>query len=136
DYFAVDVATVPIIVVRGADGNIRAFSNTCRHRGCVVARGEGNCRSFVCPYHAWSYALTGDLIAAPTDMEDSVGFDTKDFGLIPARLENWAGFLFVNLDRDAASLADYLRNMPELLARYDCGDFVQARRFEYEVRCN
>src|SRR5258706_14609857 len=68
DYFAVEIAGVPVLIVRGADDAVRAFSNICRHRGCIVARGEGNRGQFVCPYHAWTYALSGELVAAPTDM--------------------------------------------------------------------
>src|SRR5579864_7127051 len=56
DYFSCNVATVPVLVARGTDGIARAFANTCRHRGCQVARGEGNVRAFVCPYHAWTYS--------------------------------------------------------------------------------
>lgn len=136
DYMAVDVATVPLIVARGQDGAIRAFSNTCRHRGCAVTRGEGNARNFVCPYHSWSYTLAGELIAAPTDMDETVGFKMSDYGLIPVRLETWAGFVFVNLDRNAAPLADHLGNLPELLERYDCANLRLGRRLEYDVPCN
>lgn len=136
DYFAVDVATVPIVVVRGADRRVRAFANTCRHRGCALVQGEGNCRNFVCPYHAWSYALSGELVATPTDMDESVGFDMKDYGLTPVRLESWAGFMFVNMDPAAPGLADYLGNMPALLARYDCESLALGRRLEFDVACN
>ena len=136
DYFAVEIAGVPILVVRGADGAVRAFSNICRHRGCIVARGAGNCRQFVCPYHAWTYALSGELVAAPTDMDGSVGFAPADNGLVPVRLEEWGGFMFVNFRDDAPPLAQHLGNLPELLARYDCANLVLARRLEYDVECN
>ncbi|MCC7273751.1 MAG: aromatic ring-hydroxylating dioxygenase subunit alpha [Alphaproteobacteria bacterium] len=136
DYFAVDVARVPVLVARARDGEVRAFSNTCRHRGCLVARGEGNARGFVCPYHAWTYALSGDLVSAPTEMDASAGFDTKDYGLHRIRLESWGGFMFVCFDPDAAPLADHLGNLPEILARYACDDLVLARRIEYDVPCN
>ena len=85
-------------MVRDDDGIARAFSNTCRHRGCVVARGEGHSRGFVCPYHAWSYGLSGELEHAPTEMDESLGFDGADYGLIPIRLDSWGGFMFVNFD--------------------------------------
>jgi len=136
DFFAVDVATVPILVVRGSDGDVRAFSNTCRHRGAIVARGEGNTRSFACPYHAWTYGLSGELLSAPTEMEDSVGFDPTHCGLIPVRLESWGGFMFVNFDPDGAPLADHLGNLPGLLESYRCEDLRLVRRLEFDVRCN
>jgi phenylpropionate dioxygenase-like ring-hydroxylating dioxygenase large terminal subunit len=81
DYFTCETATVPLIVARGADGVVRAFANTCRHRGCPVAKGEGNARTFICPYHGWTYANEGRLVGAPTDMDASVGFDMKDYSL-------------------------------------------------------
>jgi choline monooxygenase len=136
DFFTCDVATVPLLVVRGSDGTARAFANTCRHRGCAVARGEGNARSFICPYHAWTYSTSGALVGAPTEMGGSTGFDMKDYGLIPVRLESWGGFMFVNLDPAASSLADYLGNLPGLLADYDCSNLALGRRLEFDVPCN
>ncbi|MGE0724039.1 MAG: aromatic ring-hydroxylating dioxygenase subunit alpha [Alphaproteobacteria bacterium] len=136
DFVALDVARVPVLLARGRDGKARAFSNTCRHRGCMVARGEGNVRGFVCPYHAWTYALSGELVSAPTEMDDSTGFDRADFGLLPIRLEEWAGFLFVNFDADAAPLADHLGNLVDLLAPYACENLVLARRLDFDVPCN
>ena len=136
DYFTCEAATVPLIVARGADGVVRAFANTCRHRGCPVAKGEGNARTFICPYHGWTYANEGRLVGAPTDMDASVGFDMKDYGLIPVRLEIWGGFMFVNLDPDAPPLAEHLGNLPELLAPYDCAGMATGRRVEFDVPCN
>jgi len=136
DYFTCEAATVPLIVARGADGAVRAFANTCRHRGCAVAKGEGNARTFICPYHAWTYANDGRLVGAPTEMENSVGFDMKDYSLIPVRLETWGGFMFVNLDPNARPLAEHLGNLPELLAPYGCESMVTGRRVEFDVPCN
>ena len=51
DYITVEYAGIPLIIARGGDGEIRAFANSCRHRGTPVAEGEGNCRAFTCPYH-------------------------------------------------------------------------------------
>jgi choline monooxygenase len=136
DYLAVDIARTPVLLVRGRDGVARAFANTCRHRGCVVARGHGNRNDFVCPYHAWLYALDGKLLSAPTDMQHSEGFDTADFGLVPIRLERWGGFLFLNFNPDAAGLATHLGNLPELLRHYACDDMRIARRLDFDVACN
>jgi choline monooxygenase len=136
DFFTVDAATVPLLIVRGADGEARAFANTCRHRGCAVARGEGNTRAFVCPYHSWTYSSSGELLSAPTDMSECTGFDMKDYSLIPVRLETWAGFMFVNMDKNAPSLRAYLGNLPELLQDYDCANMTLGRRLEFDVNCN
>lgn len=62
DYYATKVAGRPILIVRSTDGVVRAFFNTCRHRGVQLAEGRGKARAFVCPYHAWTFGLNGDLL--------------------------------------------------------------------------
>lgn len=136
DYFATETARIPILIVRGSDGVARAFSNTCRHRGTIIARGEGHTKGFVCPYHAWTYGLSGELINAPTEMGESVGFDPAENGLIPIQLDSWGGFMFVNFDPDSESLESHLGNLPTLLGPYGCDDLRLARRLEFDVRCN
>jgi phenylpropionate dioxygenase-like ring-hydroxylating dioxygenase large terminal subunit len=136
DYLAIDIARTPVLLVRDKTGTARAFANTCRHRGCIVARGSGNRNDFVCPYHSWLYALSGELLSAPTDMDDSIGFDRADFSLIPIRLESWGGFLFLNFDPDASPLSAHLGNLPELLQNYACDDMRIARRLDFDVACN
>ena len=97
DYFAVDYVGVPIIVLRGQDGAVRAFANSCRHRGARLVdapRGEGLER-LRCPYHAWTYALDGRLVGAP-HMQEAVDFDKAEYPLHEAAVAEWEGFLFVN----------------------------------------
>jgi phenylpropionate dioxygenase-like ring-hydroxylating dioxygenase large terminal subunit len=60
-------AGVPILIVRGRDGELRAFLNVCRHRGAQVAQGCGQARVFSCPYHAWTYDLSGKLMGVPDE---------------------------------------------------------------------
>ena len=89
----------------------RAASAPCQHvpaPGCRLLSGEGNRASIICPYHAWTYGPNGDLIGMRR-MEQTAHFDAADYGLIPLRLESWAGFLFVNLDETAQPLRDYLQ---------------------------
>jgi choline monooxygenase len=135
DYFTLDFVGVPIVVVRGQDAAVRAFANSCRHRGSVVAHGEGNCRAFRCPYHSWAYGLDGALLSAP-EIEQTHDFDFAKYGLVPLRLETWAGFLFVNFDAAAAPLAAWLGDLPERLASYRFDDMVCTRRKEYRLACN
>jgi choline monooxygenase len=136
DFFTADIARIPILVVRGTDGVVRAFANTCRHRGSIVARGEGHTRSFACPYHAWTYGLSGELLSAPTEMETSVGFCAEDHGLVPVRLDSWGGFMFVSFDPDGETLTQHLGNLPTLLGGYACDDLRLVRRLDFDVRCN
>jgi phenylpropionate dioxygenase-like ring-hydroxylating dioxygenase large terminal subunit len=94
-----------IIVIRGDDREVRAFSNVCRHRGSRLVDGTGGCaKVLTCPYHAWSYARDGRLVGVPHRAEYP-GLRTEDHGLFPVALENWRGFLFVALEPGAPSVA-------------------------------
>lgn len=135
DYFTAQVANESLIVVRDGD-EIRALSNVCRHRSCELVSGKGHTRYFVCPYHAWSYGLNGQLKATPnfTGVEN---FSKKDYPLVSVRTEIWAGFIFVNLDRDASPLADRVSDMGRLeLEKYGPADMEATHTFSYDVKCN
>lgn len=102
-----------VIVARGRDGVVRAFLNSCNHRGNIVCRADsGNARSFVCHYHGWAYGLDGALADVPLE-KDIYGddFDRGKLGLKTVRVENYRGFLFGNFDTSAPSLEDYLGDM-------------------------
>ena len=135
DYYAFDFADVPILIVRGDDNKIRAFANSCRHRGAKIASGEGNCNAFSCPYHGWTYSLDGHLKAA-TYMDRTKGFNKSDYGLVPLRLEQWGGFLFVCFDNNAEPLEHFLGDLPELMRPYDLDRLRCTRRQEYSLQCN
>lgn len=135
DYFAANFAGVPLIVMRGEDGKVRAFANSCRHRGSELLEGKGNCKAIVCPYHSWTYALDGKLVGAP-EMGQSAGFRTELHSLVPLRLEVWEGFLFVCFDEKAPGLEQYLGGLGEKVAPYRLGEMVLARRREYVMDCN
>src|SRR3954454_1246233 len=74
DYFTVTFAGVPLIVVRDEGRIVRAFVNSCRHRGSELLEGDGSCKLIVCPYHSWTYELDGGLRGAP-EMEKTIGFN-------------------------------------------------------------
>ena len=135
DYFALDFAGVPVVIVRGKDGAVRALINSCRHRGAKVMTGAGNCSALRCPYHSWTYALDGVLKGA-SDMDQTVGFKMADYALKPVKLETWAGFMFINFDPDSISLASFLGDLPERMAPYNFADMVCVRRAEYDLDCN
>lgn len=118
DYFTTTANGDPIIVARAKDGSVRAFSSICQHRGMQVADDSGNCTKFTCPYHMWSYDLTGRLLGAPA-MERTEGFDKKDYPLPPYAVELWQGFVFVHSDVNAAPLAPTLATYDPYLAHYD-----------------
>ena len=136
DYAAFEFVGVPIVLVRGRDKKVRAFSNSCRHRGAKVMQGDGNCTVMSCPYHAWTYAIDDGRLIGAMEMDETEGFAKKDFGLIELRLETWAGFLFINFDHEAAPLSDWLGDLPEVLASYNLETMVTTRRVEYDLDCN
>jgi len=135
DYYALEFAGVPLVILRDRNGEVRAFANTCRHRGSLLLEGTGNCRAIKCPYHGWVYSLEGELVGAP-DMEKTVGFARADFGLVPLRLESWAGFMFVTFDARARPLGEFLGELPGMLASHALEDMVTVRRKEFLVECN
>lgn len=135
DYRTLEVAGTPIIIIRGEDGELRAFSNACRHRGMRLLEGEGSCNAISCPFHGWKYKLNGDLLGVP-HMEQAVGFDRKAFGLTPVRLEHSDGFIFVCLDPDQVSLAEWLGDFSERHAPYGFENLMCTWQTTYEVDCN
>ena len=114
-YRATEVDGAPILVVRKGDGQLAAMSAVCLHRMALIAEGAGIARGFTCPYHGWSYDLEGRLISAPRMPSD---FDRSSRSLPRLPLEQWNGFIFVNLDCAAQPLADRLRNLANDLAPY------------------
>ncbi len=136
DYMSIDLAIGPILAVRGKDGEVRAFANTCRHRGArLIEAGQGTCKTISCPYHAWTYNLTGELRGAPS-MNEVPGFTREDWGLIAIRLESYEGFLWITANPDAPALETYLGDFAERFRCYDFAAMRVVRRETYDVPCN
>jgi carnitine monooxygenase subunit len=135
-YFAALAGQIPVVVTRARGDELRAFLNVCRHRGHVVASGEGRRETLQCPYHAWTYGLDGRLRAAPrADREP--GFDFEELGLQEIAVDRWGPFIFVNPDLAAAPLADALGDVPARLAEIIDVDALEFRfRTEYELNAN
>ena len=106
DYFAFELAGEPLVCVRGQDGEIRTFYNVCQHRAHQLVSGTGNARVLVCPYHAWTYELTGGMRAGP-NTKSVEGFDRSKICLTGVKTEEFLGFVFVNLDPDAKPMEDW-----------------------------
>lgn len=134
-YFTVNFVDVPLLVVRDRDNKVKAFLNSCRHRGTPLVSGSGKAMAFSCPYHAWTYATDGRLTSAP-GMQELPNFRLADYGLIPVRLETWGGFLFVTFDENAPPLSAHLGNGVDHLGSYRFEDMVMTRRIEYDLKCN
>lgn len=93
-YIARRASGTPLLVVRGDDGAVRAFINACRHRGMPVANGTGCTKAFVCPYHAWTYGLEGQLKQIPGE-HGFPGVDPKEHGLVEVSAIEKGGLVFV-----------------------------------------
>lgn len=117
-----------IIVVRGDDGQLAAFRNVCVHRCSALLDGTGNSARITCPYHAWTYRLDGQLVAAPHMQRtiDSAGrpFDTADHRLSRLALEQWEGFVFVSAAAEPAPLSPTLTPLREVIGRYRLDGYV------------
>jgi Rieske 2Fe-2S family protein len=134
---AVRVGGAGVLLVRGTDGRVRAFPNTCRHRGHeLLGVGEQTTRRTVlCPYHAWTYDLDGGLRAAP-GFRDHQDFRPAEHGLVELPLESWHGFLFVNGSGDAPPFAEHVGALDDLVAPYRPERLVALASHEYDLACN
>jgi glycine betaine catabolism A len=135
-FFTAEIDGEPLLVVRGRDDQLRAFYNVCQHRGtAVVEEPCGKAVRFQCPYHAWIYDLEGKLVRAKhtDDLED---FSLADYGLNSVCLETWQGFVFLNLDPEAAPLAHQLGDLVERFVRFDFAALRTARTITYDVASN
>ena len=126
DYLTMDVVGERALVVRGKEGEVRAFHNICRHRGSrVVADNQGNCKNaLVCPFHGWVYNLDGTLrgAARPSSFPD---LDKSEFGLAPLELEIWNGMIFIRFRKGPQpSVAELMAPVAEELAHYKFADMV------------
>ena len=135
DFQAYERFGVPFFVVKDKAGALRAFSNTCRHRGARVAEGVGNCRAFVCPYHSWVYDLDGTLHSAP-GMEQTAHFDKAQYSLLPIKLAVWHSFVFVNFAVDCVSLETQLGDLEQYIESYDLENVRTVGRREWVVTSN
>ena len=136
-YFLHELDRESVVVLRGADGALRAFHNLCRHRGsrlCLAPRGELG-HAIQCPYHAWTYGLDGALRAAP-NMAEVEGFERADYPLRPVAVESWQGFLFVHLAADPPPLAETLAALEGRFGAWRLPELVSVHQTVYEVAAN
>ncbi len=125
----------PVIVVRGADDQLRAFYNVCRHRGGPLAMEDGCGKVLQCKYDGWTYLLDGSLRGTPK-FDRTELFDKKDYGLVPVNVDVWEGLVFVNLDMNAPQVATYFKGISERIAPISISNKKFYKRVTYTVRCN
>lgn len=135
DFFRFDLAGEPLLIVRGKDGAVRALSAVCRHRWMLLAEGSGNSGTISCPYHKWTYALDGSLMAAPL-MQEADELDRDACALPNFACEIWQGVIFVNLDSNAKSLAVSLEPLAREFAPWKMDEMEIVGRVEFEQAFN
>jgi Rieske 2Fe-2S family protein len=140
DQRAVRIGDEGVLLVRGADGVLRGFFNTCRHRGHeLVPCGDEvvNRKAIRCPYHSWTYALDGRFKTAPNfvDRPDWRRAD-PDNSLREARVEEWGGWAFVNCSGDGPPLSDHLGNLVDLMEPYEPGRLEAMATHDYVIDAN
>ncbi len=136
-YVAATVAGMPVAIVRGKDGELRAFYNVCKHRAHELLQGSGTTRNIVCPYHAWTYGLDGALKGARrADRMDT--FDKSEVCLDQVLVEEFGGMVYVNLDAGAAPLRQQAGDLAEEIAFWapDVAELEHAKRLTYDVATN
>ncbi len=141
-YLVRDVAAESVLLTRGKDEALHAHFDTCSHRGTRLLDGAGELPSGVikCPYHAWTFAADGDLLATP-NVAASEGFDRSTRPLWRISLDIWNGFVFVNMSTDPEPLREaFARGMEgdisDAVARWGIGDLRVGHRITYEVEAN
>jgi choline monooxygenase len=139
DMRPVDVAGMPVVLVRDRQGTLRAFHNICSHRGLELVDKPCNSKGTIrCPYHSWAYGLDGILKSTPhfggyyKDSYD--GFDRSEKGLREIRCEQWLDIVFVNLSGDAPPLDEAMKPVDERWADYDLSLLRRGR--EAAIECN
>jgi phenylpropionate dioxygenase-like ring-hydroxylating dioxygenase large terminal subunit len=134
-YFCFDGPGGPVIVLRSATDELKAFANSCRHRGARLLDGCGSSKRIVCPYHSWSYRLDGRLSGAP-GMQDSIDFDAADFPLLELPLSCWAGFIFIHYQPDPAPLTEQLGDFCDRFSDHACADMRLVGELDFDIAAN
>jgi len=136
DFFTTELAGEPILVVRGVDGQLRAFYNVCRHHAAAVATAPcGKAQSFRCPYHGWNYGLDGSLKGMP-EFAGVCNFDRAANGLVPVAVDAWENFVFVNLAPSPVPLQKSLGDLITRIEPLNLRSLHFHSRQEYTLNCN
>ncbi len=136
-YVTARIAGQPIALVRDEKGQLRAFYNVCKHRAHALLFDAGTIRRIMCPYHAWTYRLDGQLARAP-HTENLHDFDVGKICLDEVQVEEFCGFVFVNLDPAAQPLRDQCGDLEAEILHWapDITQLTFARRLSYDIRSN
>ena len=125
DYTTCELAGQPIVVIRNAGGDLRAYSNVCLHRMSTMLHGRGNSTTIACPYHGWTYNLDGTLRGAPV-MSLNEGFCRRNYRLPAIACEEWLGWIMVTLNPAPKPVSKRLSEVESLIENYRMVDYTQS----------
>lgn len=135
----IPVLDTSVLLVREADGSVKAFHNVCKHRGHrVVLEKSGNAKggAFKCLFHAWVYSIDGSLRGVP-DQGNFANLDKCKLGLTPIAVDSWKGFLFINVDPNhKQTLAESMGELNDQFENYNCEDWVAVSNMRADLDCN
>jgi choline monooxygenase len=135
DWHEYRIGPISVLIVRGDDGVLRAFQNVCLHRGSELCSGSGaDLAEIRCPFHRWTWGLDGRLREVPSRREFGVLND--DYPLIGVQVDTWGPMVFVNLDREAGPLAEFLAPVPDETAWAHLGEFRGQALLSVPADCN
>lgn len=138
DYKLIQVEDESLILVRDKNNQIKAHFNVCRHRGtqlCTEAKGTFDAKNIKCPYHSWTYALDGKLIAAPL-MTEGNGFSKADCSLHQAHVYVWEGFVFISLAENPEPFEVQMEALIGKFSEWKMADLRIAHKIQYQLNCN
>lgn len=137
DYITGRAGPVPLLVVRGDNGELVAFHNVCRHRGMTLLDGCGNAGgALACLYHDWRYDYSGALKAVPQRREQFPELEPEWLGLLPASVGVWEGMVFAHPDPGAQPLAESLGELPTAIGSHRPGQLRVVAQVDLPARCN
>jgi choline monooxygenase len=136
-YVTTEIGEEPIVIVRGPDNKNRAFFNVCRHHAAaVMTELTGQAPQLRCPYHGWTYSLTGELKGTP-DFSGVCDFERENNGLVPVQLSEWENWIFVKLGTEQQSLVEFLgSDLVAQIAPLNLGNLHWQERRHYSFACN
>lgn len=135
DHLVYDIVEDSIIVMRGDDGVIRGFHNSCLHRGRALRMSGGTVKQLKCPYHGFTWDLRGQLDSIPCEW-DFKHLNKDEHNLPEVRVESWKGFLFISMDANAPSLLEHLGVLPDHFRDYGFERSVIVAHVQRKVPCN
>lgn len=136
DFITYDIADDSIIVVRARDGQIKAYHNVCPHRGRQLTEGCGHASQFRCRYHGWTFDLDGKNVQIQDRQDWGGGLSDEETTLHSVKVDTWGGFVWINMDPNSETLAEYLETIPSYLDAFEFENMRYRWNLELKLPCN